>query len=285
MGGFYLFPVLAVKVNRNNMEKEEKDIRFVARFYREDRLDTTRAWKKLGIGKERNHPTLLYRLTAIAAVMGLIAGFSWWWMYDRQDWIVIASSAHAIKEITLPDDSRITLAENSALRYDRLAYGKKSRNVTLDGKAYFSVTHREQCPFRVQTGLANIQVLGTRFQVTAKTDQTSATVESGKVRFYYKEQKEAILTKGMQASINQKGRMQVDKQSSPNAFAWKTHVFIYNEASLKTVVEELEEVYHVHIGGTPQEEHYLTASFDNTPIEEIIEVINQTLDTKLDITK
>lgn len=31
------------------MEKEEKDIRFVARFYRENRLDTTQAWQKLGI--------------------------------------------------------------------------------------------------------------------------------------------------------------------------------------------------------------------------------------------
>lgn len=29
------------------MEKEEKDIRFVARFYRENRLDTTQAWQKL----------------------------------------------------------------------------------------------------------------------------------------------------------------------------------------------------------------------------------------------
>ena len=44
------------------MEKEEKDIRFVARFYRENRLDTTQAWQKLGIGKQRNNSILLYRL-------------------------------------------------------------------------------------------------------------------------------------------------------------------------------------------------------------------------------
>ncbi len=285
MGGFCLFLVLAMKVKRENMENEEKEIRFVTRFYREDRLDTTRAWKKLGIGKKRNNITLYYRLTAIAAVIGLIAGFGWWWMYDRQDWIAITSAAHTVREVTLPDDSRITLAENSELRYDRLAYGKKSRSVTLNGKAYFSVTHQAQCPFRVKTQLANIQVLGTRFQVTAKTDQTSATVESGKVRFYNKEQKEAILTKGMYASMNKAGQLQVDEQSDPNAFAWKTHVFVYNEVSLKKVVKELEEVYKVHISGVPREEHYLTASFDNTPVTEIIEVINQTLDTKLDITK
>lgn len=267
------------------MEKEEKEIRFVARFYREGRLDTNRAWQKLGIGTKKNNATLYYRLTAIAAAVCLIAAFSWWWMYDRQDWVVIASSAQSAQEITLPDDSRITLAESSMLKYDRLAYGRKSRNVALNGKAYFSVTHQNECPFSVQTKLANIQVLGTRFQVTAKTDQTSATVESGKVRFYNKEQKETILTKGMHASIDKEGQMEVEEQSNPNTFAWKTHVFVYNEVALKTVVKELEEVYKVRISGMPPKEHYLTASFDHTPIEEIIEVINQTLDTKLDITK
>lgn len=70
--------------------------------------------------------------------------------------------------------------------------------------------------------------------------------------FYNKEQKEAILTKGMYAFINQKGQMQINKQSDPNTFAWKTHVFVYNEAPLKKVVKELEEVYKVHIGGIPQ---------------------------------
>lgn len=267
------------------MDKEEKEIRFVVRFYREDRLDTNRAWRKLGIATKKNNATLYYRSAAIAAVVCLIAGFGWWWMYDRQDWVVIASSAQSTQAITLPDDSRITLAESSVLRYDRLAYGKKSRNISLDGKAYFSVTHQERCPFRVQTKLANIQVLGTRFQVTAKPDQTSATVESGKVRFYNKERKEAILTKGMHASIDKEGRLEVDEQNDPNAFAWKTHVFVYNEVSLRTVVKELEEAYNVRISGVPLKEHYLTASFDHTPIEEIIEVINQTLDTKLDITK
>ena len=65
------------------MEKEEKDIRFVARFYRENRLDTTQAWQKLGIGKQKNNSILLYRLITIAAVTFLIAGFSWWWIYGQ----------------------------------------------------------------------------------------------------------------------------------------------------------------------------------------------------------
>lgn len=50
------------------MEKEEKDIRFVARFYRENRLDTTQAWQKLGIGKQRNNSILLYRLITLSLI-------------------------------------------------------------------------------------------------------------------------------------------------------------------------------------------------------------------------
>ena len=110
------------------MEKEEKDIRFVARFYGENRVDTTQAWQKLGIGKQRNNSILLYRLITIAAVTFLIAGFSWWWIYDRQDWIVIASSAHAVKEVTLPDNSHLTLAENSALQTIATAGIMRSNN-------------------------------------------------------------------------------------------------------------------------------------------------------------
>ena len=86
-------------------------------------------------------------------------------------------------------------------------------------------------------------------------------------------------------SFTKKLLAEINKQSDPNTFAWKTHVFVYNEAPLKKVVKELEEVYKVHIGGIPQKEYYLTTTFDNTPIEDIIEIINQTLDTKLDITQ
>lgn len=62
-------------------------------------------------------------------------------------------------------------------------------------------------------------------------------------------------------------------------------LYVKKPAPLKKVVKELEEVYKVHIGGIPQKEYYLTTTFDNTPIEDIIEIINQTLDTKLDITQ
>jgi transmembrane sensor len=49
------------------MEKEEKDIRFVARFYQEGRLNTTQAWEKLKIDKRENKYGLWYKLTPQSA--------------------------------------------------------------------------------------------------------------------------------------------------------------------------------------------------------------------------
>ena len=134
------FPCLNNKKKKDRMEKEEKDIRFVARFYRENRLDTTQAWQKLGIGKQKNNSILLYRLITIAAVTFLIAGFSWWWIYDRQDWIVIASSAHAVKESRF----RIT----AILRWQRIRpysmtawHRQKNRKRHFNGKRHIFQSH------------------------------------------------------------------------------------------------------------------------------------------------
>lgn len=267
------------------METTDKDIRFIARFYREDALNTNRAWQQLGIDRKKQKPAWYIKAALIAASVCLAIGFCWWLAYDRQDWITIASTAQDLKEVTLPDGTRITLDKNTELRYDRLAYGKKERRMQLSGRAYFDVTHREACPFMVETTPATVRVLGTRFSVAMGQGKTTAAVEEGKVSFCNRAGQEAILTRGMRASAYSSGTMEVEEKAGPNAFAWKTQVLVYDRTPLKEVIGELEEVYGIRIGHVPPTERLLTATFDHTPIEEIIEIINQTLDTKLDITK
>lgn len=259
----------------------EKEIRFVTRFYREGRLNTSQAWKRLGIQPEKNRYSLVYRIMAVAAAVCLVAGFSWWWMYECEDWVTYAALPNATKEVILPDSTYITLSGNAILRYERLSYGQKYRNVQLAGKAFFIVHRQEKCPFTVETKLASVQVLGTRFQVIAHSDSTLASVESGKVCFRNRSDKEAILTKGMMATSYSDGNWRVADEGNPNVFAWKTYEFIYNETNLRTVIKDLEEAYHVRISNVPQKELLLTVSFHRHSIDEILDVINQTLNTNL----
>lgn len=267
-------------------QEEEENIRFVAKFYRKGKMNTSRAWKDLNIAHSKdNRKYLLFRrIASVAAIVCLVAGLSYWLTNrERHDWVVVSASK-GDKELVLPDKTHITLAAGSSLRYDRLAYGKDGRNVILSGKAFFSVKHLADNPFKVETVLADVQVLGTCFQVQAFVDSTLVAVESGKVRFSDGAHDEAILTKGMHASIRKGENILVSSASAPNAFAWKTHVFVYQDIPLTTIIKELEEVYKVHISGIPDKEMRLTTSFDNLPVNDIIDIINQTLDINL-ITK
>ena len=57
-----------------------------------------------------------------------------------------------------------------------------------------------------------------------------------------KDKKQTVCQGKTDRLTNQKGQMQINKQSDPNTFAWKTHVFVYNEAPLKKIIKKLEKV-------------------------------------------
>src|SRR5688572_9543978 len=68
--------------------------------------------------------------------------------------------------VTLGDGSRVVLNAGSRLRY-AAAIARGSRDVYLDGEAYFEVTHDAARPFRVHAHGSVAHDLGTRFTVRA----------------------------------------------------------------------------------------------------------------------
>jgi transmembrane sensor len=63
------------------------------------------------------------------------------------------------------------------------AYGRDTRTLTLQGEAFFEVTHDERCPFIVRAGPAVVRDLGTAFVVRAgeATGRTLVAVTQGSV--------------------------------------------------------------------------------------------------------
>lgn len=84
--------------------------------------------------------------------------------------------------ITLDDGTRVTLAPQSTLRV-ATEYGRDTRDVTLDGEAYFDVRGSHERPFLVRTGGVTTRVLGTTFSVRRYVGdaRVQVAVTSGKV--------------------------------------------------------------------------------------------------------
>jgi transmembrane sensor len=102
---------------------------------------------------------------------------------------------HARKTLVLPDGSVITLRENSTLTLPP-TFNAKTRDINLNGEAFFDVKHDEHRPFTVHTNTIDIKVLGTIFNVSAYTDQpqTETALFRGKVEIALKDKPAQTVT-------------------------------------------------------------------------------------------
>src|SRR6266542_1511320 len=120
----------------------------------------------------------------IAAAITLLAGGGLFWHAvqsrppesgQRAPMWTYATAQAQRATLTLPDSSRVTL--NTATRLEiPVRFGRRTRDVFLDGEAYFEVAHDPKRPFRVHGGTAVTEVLGTKFGVRARSGESAVQV-------------------------------------------------------------------------------------------------------------
>jgi len=275
-------------MNNEQEHKLEQRIRFVAKHYEEGRLDTDKAWQKFA-GKHQVRRTVSFRRywMAAASVVLLLIGFGTYFMTDRNspEWVAVTTEPGQIMEVYLPDSTLVSMAGNSSIRYDKKAYGKERRVVEMKGKAFFKVPRNEARPFSVYTERTEVTVLGTSFQIDEQPDGTDVDVMTGKVSFGVtgSETDKVILTAGMSASYSMESKgITILEEEDLNTLSWKTRQLRFNDTPLEKVVSDLSEYYQVNIINKAETPNLkLTATFNDLPLEDVLLVINQTLDTRL----
>ena len=83
--------------------------------------------------------------------------------------------------ITLSDGTQITLNSDAVL-FAPDSFINSTREVYLEGEAYFKIAKDAEHPFIVNTSYSNIQALGTEFAVIAEGEYTRTTLTEGRVR-------------------------------------------------------------------------------------------------------
>ncbi len=269
-------------------DRFEERIRFVAKHYREGRFDADKAWKQMAASKgiRRTIPFRRY-LMAVASVVLLLVGITsiYFRNMNKPEWILVSTTQGQIKDVYLPDSTLVSMAGNTELRYNAKGFGEERREVMMKGKALFKVEHDESRPFFVQTDMAEVKVLGTTFQVDKRDEAIYVDVVEGKVRFTAgdNKEKEVILTAGMSAQYAKEMReIEVLTEENTNLLSWKTGMLYFQNTPLEKVIEDLTDHYHVNVRsrGTIRGER-LTATFNSLPLDQVLMIINQTLDVRL----
>lgn len=179
--------------------------------------------------------------------------------------------------IFLFDGTEVWLNSGSKLKYPN-KFNAQSRDVQLEGEAYFKVTHNAHLPFKVKTKAMEVEVLGTSFNVSAYNDEAKVDVvlEEGKVKLNQLNGTEiGLLKPGEQASLNTDShQLLVSKVNTKLYTNWKDGRLEFKGEALGEVALKLERWYNVSINiQDPALADYRISGtvLRNKPVQQIIQ--------------
>lgn len=166
-------------------------------------------------------------------------------------------------QLSLPDGTKVWLNENSNLSYYPAAFTKGQRDVHFDGEGYFEVAKDAEHPFSIDAQVLDVTVLGTKFNLYYRKQAPTATVtlKEGSVKLLsVKSQENVILQPDQMATLNlSTGKFSIIRIDGKNIGAWKSKVLTFRNDNLGTVLNAIENIYHVNI--TPEDEVNMADSF------------------------
>lgn len=180
--------------------------------------------------------------------------------------------------VVLADGTEVWLNAGSTLTYPT-KFGPEERQVTLEGEAYFSVSHQANAPFTVLTGGQEINVLGTEFNISAyKGDvYSSTTLVAGSVQVRNITSGEIVqLQPGSQSMVNE-GQTIVATADLEAVVGWKNEVFLFNDTELREAMKQVARWYDVEVSyeGNVPETHFFGQIGRDKTLAQVLKIFKQ----------
>lgn len=249
---------------------------------------------------------------AMLASAFLVAAAGLFFVYTQ--WIaapgaykVATTDAGMKTRIRLSDGTMVWLNAGSSLKYPP-KFGKHTREVFLEGEAYFDVRQQVNQPFIIHTEKTDIRVLGTAFNVRSYRDEDfqETALISGAVEISVKQadklsrvvlkpnQKLVVrdakhtATKIEKATIiHQSADMIIERKAlsailSPDSgqvaeTAWLSNNFVFQNETLESMARRLERWYGITIDIRDPQLSGLrfTGRADNLPLEKLLAILQE----------
>lgn len=158
----------------------------------------------------------------------------------------VIASADEITQLSLPDNSVVYLNKNSQLTYNISRLKKFNRTVELTGEAFFEIEKQDGKNFIVDAGDLYVQVLGTKFNVKQNYEQTTITLNEGKVmlkNFVNSTQEQYLMKPGDFVSYNSNSGKLKQKQVNADVYnIWTKNRLVFDNFS----TADLAEIFRIY---------------------------------------
>ncbi len=218
------------------------------------------------------------------ASIALVIVAAWIWKSHAVRYeFKIATTANCEKlEVVLSDGSRVRLNSGSSLKYPNRFSGN-ARQVDLTGEAFFDISHGDR-PFIVMTDNAKTTVLGTRFNVWARDDQTRLIVDQGRVQFESRRFDHAVILDHGQTSrvVGEAPASAAVPVNAERLLGWLQGRLVFEKTPVPEIVGELERTFgaSIEVKGADLARKTVTAEFDKPSLETVLSSLCLTLNAE-----
>lgn len=178
--------------------------------------------------------------------------------------------------LVLADGTKVWLNAESSLRYPVSFLDK--REVSLIGEAYFEVAKDHKRPFIVNIAGNKVEVLGTKFNVSAYPEnKIYTTLAEGKVKIYNQEASVTLLP-DQQAVMLETGNIEVENVDANLFTSWSQGMYEFRKTELGDIAAQLSRWYNVDICFNDEKlkhKRFAGVIFRNNELSFAIEVIEK----------
>jgi len=228
------------------------------------KLKIGKIWEEIDRRKESGfafkYTISIIRKYAAILLLPLLIYTSWityQYFFTPEEYFTLATNKGEQTNIVLPDGSSAWLNVDTRLTYNT-SYGKKEREITVNGEAFFDVKKDATKPFIVHIQNMEVKALGTAFNVRGYNDE--ATVQTslfkGKVDVRINNSighlKPQILTSGQSLVFDRE--MDTTKRKTFNqeiVGAWKDKQLIFENTLFDDVIKNTERWFNIDITYEP----------------------------------
>lgn len=175
----------------------------------------------------------------------------------------LCSTAYGEKsKVVLIDGTTVWLNAGSSLKYSNF-FGKEHRDVYLEGEGYFEVNKHKELDFVVHTDIYDIIAKGTKFNVSAYTEDpvVTTTLLEGAVNISYGDEVMQLLP-GEKINFIRNSKQFVRSQiDAVQSKAWAENRIEYSDITLRELIARLSRQYDVSIRLEPSAEQLAEKSF------------------------
>jgi len=199
------------------------------------------------------HPVVreLLKIASVVIVMALIGSYFYFQKMNE-----IGATTHTISvpagqraNLRLSDGTNVWLNARSTITYPAYFWGA-SRDIQLEGEAYFEVEQYQQQPFIVHTHKYDIKVLGTKFNVESYVDPDnfSTALMEGSVEIIPpgNPDKTILLSPGHKAFL-ENDQLTVMPIEDYDIYRWREGLLCFRETGFIELMERFEKCYGIRI--------------------------------------